>query len=74
MNTKLLIFLLLFSIHTFALAEGNRTYTLDQMASKIQKQTGAQILSGRYTTDKTGKDLPFQGKEERPCQGIADAA
>lgn len=60
MNLKLLIFLLLFSVHTFALAGSKNYFTLDEMASRIQKQTGAQILSANIQQTKRGKIYRFK--------------
>ncbi len=64
MNIKLLIFLLLFSIHTFALADSRRYFSLDEMASRIQKQSGAQILSAGIQQTKRGKIYRFKVKKK----------
>lgn len=48
------IFLILISFQTVVVADDRKHFTLDEMASRIQKQTGAQILSAEVQQGKKG--------------------
>ncbi len=60
----LFIFLLLISIQSVTFADGSKYYTLDQMAARIQKQSGAQILSADVLETKQGKVYRFKVKKK----------
>ena len=51
----IIFFLLLINGQSVATAEDRKTYTLDEMASRIQERTGSH--------------LSLQGEERRPCKG-----
>jgi outer membrane lipoprotein-sorting protein len=57
------IFLMLISFQ-LAAADGKQNYTLDEMASRIQKQSGAQILSAEIQQTKQGKIYRFKVKKK----------
>ena len=59
------IFILLILISTqLATADNSQSYTLDEMATRIQKQSGAQILSADIQQTKQGKIYRFKVKKK----------
>ncbi len=60
----LFMFLLLISIQSVAFAEGKEYYTLDDMASRIQQKSGAQILSADIVQTKQGEVYRFKVKKK----------
>jgi len=57
------IFLMLISFQ-LAAADGRQYYTIDEIASQIQKQSGAQILSAEIQQTKQGKIYRFKVKKK----------
>ena len=59
------IFILLILISTqLATADNSQSYTLDEMATRIQKQSGVQILSADIQQTKDGKIYRFKVKKK----------
>ena len=58
------IFLILISFQTVAAADDRQYYTIDEMASRIQKQSGAQILSAEIQQTKQGEIYRFKVKNK----------
>jgi len=59
----LFIIILLSSMQSVAVADGKKTYTLNQMATQIQKRSGAQILSAEIQQTRQGKVYRFKVKK-----------
>ena len=59
----LLMFLMLTSFQ-LAVADKRQHYTLDEMATRIQQQSGAQILSAETQQTKQGKVYRFKVKKK----------
>ncbi|MEA1889983.1 MAG: hypothetical protein U9N50_09420 [Pseudomonadota bacterium] len=57
------IFLMLISSQ-LAVADSRQHYTLDEMASRIQQQSGAQILSADVQQTEQGKVYRFKVKKK----------
>lgn len=60
---NIFIILMLVSFQ-LAAAAGRQHYTLDEMASRIQKQSGAQILSAEVQQTKQGRIYRFKVKKK----------
>jgi len=60
---NIFIILMLISFQP-AIADGKQYYTLDEMASRIQKESGAQILSAEIQQTKEGKIYRFKVKKK----------
>ena len=60
---NIFIILMLISFQP-VIADGKQNYTLDEMASRIQKQSGAQILSAEIQQTKQGKIYRFKVKKK----------
>ncbi len=60
---NIFIILMLISFQP-AVADNRQSYTLDEMASRIQKQSGAQILSAEIQQTKQGKIYRFKVKKK----------
>jgi hypothetical protein len=61
---KTLLIILMLSSFQLATAAGRQHYTLDEMASRIQRQSGAQILSAEIQQTKRGKIYRFKVKKK----------
>jgi uncharacterized membrane protein YkoI len=60
---KFFIILMLISSQ-LAVADNRQHYTLDEMATRIQKQSGVQILSAEIQQTKDGKIYRFKVKKK----------
>lgn len=60
----ILVFLLLTASQTIVAADDGRKYSLDEMASRIQQQTGSQILSAEVKQTREGVIYRFKIKKE----------
>ncbi|MFW2440843.1 MAG: hypothetical protein ACN4GR_15920 [Arenicellales bacterium] len=59
-----LVFLILISFQTVVAADSKKHFTLDEMASQIQKQSDVQILSADVQQTKQGKIYRFKVKKK----------
>jgi hypothetical protein len=57
-------FILMLIAFQHVAADERQHYTLDEMASRIQKQSGAQILSAEIRQGKQGKIYRFKVKKK----------
>ena len=60
---NIIVFLLLIFLQTVAMADGKGSLTLDEMASRLQKQNGVQILSAEIQQGKQGMVYRFKVKK-----------
>ena len=61
---NIIVFLLLIFIQTAAMADGRGNLTLDEMASRLQKQNGVHILSADVQQGKQGVIYRFKVKKD----------
>ena len=59
-----LILLILIFLQTVAAADGRNAYTLDEMAARIQKQSGVEILSAEVQQGRNGEIYRFKVKNK----------
>lgn len=57
-------FILMLTLFQQGAADDRQHYTLDEMASRIQKQSGAQILSAEILQGQQGKIYRFKIKKK----------
>ena len=67
----LLVFLLLTACQPVVAADDRRNYSLDEMASRIQQQTGSEILSAEVKQTRQGVIYRFKIKKEGRVRVLA---
>lgn len=67
----LLVFLLLTVCQPVVAADDGRNYSLDEMASRIQQQTGSEILSAEVKQTRQGVIYRFKVKKEGRVRVLA---
>lgn len=67
----LLVFLLLTVCQPVVAADDRRNYSLDEMASRIQQQTGSEILSAEVKQTRQGVIYRFKIKKEGRVRVLA---
>ena len=60
---NIIVIILLIFLQTVAMADGRGNLTLDEMASRLQKQNGVQILSAEIQQGKQGMVYRFKVKK-----------
>jgi len=61
---NIIVFLLLIFLQSVAMADGRGNLTLDEMASRLQKTNGVQILSAEIQQGKQGMVYRFKVKKD----------